>query len=1251
MKYKDIINFTPIEGVLSMDTVLSSAEERRKAVEDYVFSSNILEDLTEDVIPNLDTEERKEGRYTVDKKGVAVTGSYGTGKTHLLSFLTTIAEDAAYLEFVTDEKVKEALKAIAGGFKVCHFTIGTNIMPLSEITLGRLEEFCLANGVEFKFNRKDTHSYSEQIASFMASFQEKFPNKSFLLIMDELLERLETQVGDSLNSDLMFLREMGEAVKRSRFRIIYSAQKALYNAPSLANNADMLNKIQDRYIDIVIAAQDIAFVVQKRLLKKTEEQTERIREHLEKFKDFYPNLKNYFEKFVEFYPVHPSYIEAFRGVQDKNSKRRILETLSKHFRSLMECEIKEEETGFITYDSYYPMLLKEASSNSIINFRSVQEVVEIVEERIEEYYKEPAVANRKPLAKRVLYALTILALKNTIRTNEVGEIKINGKTAAGLIADLFPVIKGVNDAATLTITMENTCADLVKYTQGQYIAYDRESNSYYLRVSGGVNVEGAIRNRAQYYAGGGGEPGSPDDMNAFFFSVLKELLQLNADCYDCFENVWEVQIDWPDKHSARIGYIFFGLPNDRSTTIPDEQFYIYIKPLYKRRRGAGNVSEEKGEDDEVFISFQEFSPSFIYTLASYAAATYLCKEGFGGAGAAFNEKAREYKTLLKREFREEFLKNSKVIYKEAVSSINSFNVRMEGEAPIDIIYKIASLLLNQHFCDNFPSYPAFNFASTYLTFTTNKTRGNITEHIKRAIKRMLDVKAPGEEGKGVLRGLGLLEGDKIDVENSIYAKYIMSLFLGDKKVVNRDEILTQYYEGFNLFYLTKYNLEHPLVFLLLLALVFKDKISIYYNGNKRITTANFQKDVEGLREEDFYSFRNIALADGFPYKKVEKLCECLALPSYRISSMKDIEARNVLENIKERERKYLIEVEESIRTLTKEGITCAGVSFIKDSDALLARLKGLQTMLNNLTNFDTVQKLSGLYYGESEMEKTFSVYKEGQRIKEAYEQCNRISRLYQYLTMAKGYVREKDKEREEIEKILKGLEGAAESKEKGEEYIDALNKMVKIFTLYYMGEYNKYHIEREENEKKKALLDGVSCRTLLKFRGIKMLELSKFNKTLEEIERQELKDYSISVSTVKEKIPSFNPNNYTGTPKRMERLAEEMEAIYIEVNKRLKDFLTKEETKDKSTLLKEEERKAIEGYLTKGVEYSKIDKFVDAVNKVVSRIAKVEITVAEVMDALTMPLGLEEACGKFRRLLQERSKEYNSKDVVILFRK
>lgn len=77
MKYKDLIQFDPIESVIQLREA-DNTDAARQLIKTYVISEEMAERLIGLVIPQLRFD--KPG----DHKGILVVGNYGTGKSHLM---------------------------------------------------------------------------------------------------------------------------------------------------------------------------------------------------------------------------------------------------------------------------------------------------------------------------------------------------------------------------------------------------------------------------------------------------------------------------------------------------------------------------------------------------------------------------------------------------------------------------------------------------------------------------------------------------------------------------------------------------------------------------------------------------------------------------------------------------------------------------------------------------------------------------------------------------------------------------------------------------------------------------------------------------------------------------------------------------------------------------------------------------------------------------------------------------------------
>ena len=139
MKYGDLIQFEQIESVIQLlDADRPDEAKKLKLVTTYVISDDMAERIAKLMIPQLSFDD------SVDHKGVLIVGNYGTGKSHLMSVLSLVAQDAAYAPMIRHPKVAEAATSIAGKFKVLRIEVGGLEMPLRQIITLRLQAF-LAN--------------------------------------------------------------------------------------------------------------------------------------------------------------------------------------------------------------------------------------------------------------------------------------------------------------------------------------------------------------------------------------------------------------------------------------------------------------------------------------------------------------------------------------------------------------------------------------------------------------------------------------------------------------------------------------------------------------------------------------------------------------------------------------------------------------------------------------------------------------------------------------------------------------------------------------------------------------------------------------------------------------------------------------------------------------------------------------------------------------------------------------------------
>ena len=397
MKYGELIQFDPIETVVQLRDADESTTAKR-LVGTYVISDDMAEKLVELAIRNLQFDSPE------DNKGLLIVGNYGTGKSHLMSVISAIAEDESVVAELANPAVAEAAHSIAGKFKVVRTEIGSTTMSLRDILVAELETHLASFGVEYVFPSSSEVSNNKQpLEDMMSAFHEQYPDQGLLLVVDELLDYLRSRHDQPLVLDLNFLREIGEVCKDLRFRFIAGVQEAIFDSSRFAHVSDSIRRVKDRFEQVLIARKDVKYVVAERLLKKTAQQQAQIREHLAPFTKFYGRMNEQMDEFVRLFPIHPDYIDTFERVTAVE-KREVLKTFSLTMKQLLNEDIPEDRPGIVAYDAYWNILRDNPSFRGDPDIRAVIECSNILESRVAQAFTRPAY---KAMALRVIHGLSV----------------------------------------------------------------------------------------------------------------------------------------------------------------------------------------------------------------------------------------------------------------------------------------------------------------------------------------------------------------------------------------------------------------------------------------------------------------------------------------------------------------------------------------------------------------------------------------------------------------------------------------------------------------------------------------------------------------------------------------------------------------------------------------------------------------------------------------------------------------------------
>lgn len=1196
MKYKELIHFEPIMSVVKLVNAgeLAVAEN---LVRTFVFSKKIKEDMLEVILKNLTP------NASYETKGIQIVGSYGTGKSHLMALVSAIAENADLIKHLAADDIKQSFQKIAGQYKVLRFEIGTD-KPLKDIFFAQLERYLSKQKIDFTFDEKSLDSWKVEISKMMAAFEARFPKHHFLIVIDEMLEYLKGRNPTALNNDLMLLRQLGESCDNSRFKLMFGVQELLYRAPEFQFQAAMLNKIEDRYSDLIITKEDVSFVVKERLLKKDIHQKEKIREHLLKFAHLFEGINTNLNEFVDLFPVHPNYISNFERIKHGKSQREILKILSAKFEELMGQQVPDKNPGLITYDTYWTDLSQNPAMLTNQDIRAVKDKVEIIADRIKNHFIG-ARANRKELATKIANALAIRILCDDLD-------KRNGASAGSLKEDLCNTISSADDPELLLAAIESTAKQLVTATSGQYVDQDSISADFYIRTEGGINIPQLIRDYADEVI-----RRDPDQADQYYYDFLQYVLSFQQNTYRTGFKIWQHSLEWIDKKSFRLGYVFFGNPNERSTTEPIQQYYIFFCPAF-------SSINRNDEADEVYFEMNGLSNDFKDTICLYGAAKAKEASAPSNQKQLFRSQIEEHLKKAINIFEKEYADKTKVIYKGSTKPLKSYPLPGEGSTKDMIFEDVAGRVLNKHFNEKFPHYPAFKDLLQPLS------KDNFDGRIKSALKKITSTGQPNRDGEAILSGLGLWSGQSIDTQNSKYADSIRKKMKerGEGSVLNRNDIIYAHYAPHNLWYSVDYNIDHQLEFLVLSALAYKGDIEISWSGGKALSATNIET-LLSLNDDDFFTFQHIKEPQGIPVKNLKALFTCLGLPDLTSELEKAETITKIITEAK-------IRVERVVRTkaAVAQGLRCRNVALLTDDDAqqMKTELDALSTLLDSIQSYNTYGKLKAFKYAEDELMKAFAAWPYCDAVKKLKERADKFEKLVGYLYTAQSYVVESEKPLyDDINQAINNL-GTVMSSGKDidiRKYEALLNSLVDRYADYYLTHYTKCRLSAPDARVKDRLMNSDTKRICDIIKDSEFITATEYQNWINIITSLREADATLTKIRVKEEpYHDFNPREYYGRPNfRVQELDDQLQDILEKWINAMRSVFKDPSVQDNLELLKSADRSLVEDFRSSKVELNADNavRLRNLISQLAQGIDKVEITLEDFRKQLNKPLTPQEA--------------------------
>ena len=1143
--------------------------------------------------------------------------NYGTGKTHLMSVVSSIAEHAELLDALNADGVKVAAAPVAGRYEVIRAEIGATQMSLRDIITSELTDGLKRLGVEFEFpDMSKVSGTKKHLEEMMRAFEAVHGDKGLLFVLDEMLDYLASRRDNELRVDLAVLREIGEICKSTRFRFIGGVQEAIFDNPRFASAADAVRRVKERFTQMRISREDIAFVVQERLLRKTPEQKSKIREHLQKFTPAYEGMAENLESFVSLFPVHPAYLKTFELVT-LVEKRKVLTTLSDEMRDILGSDVPEGSPGLICYDTYRAQLEADPSNRAIPEVREVLDRAQVLRARVEK-----ALPTKE-------YVSTALRIVDALAVHRLTTEDINapiGPSMAELRDDLTLMPPGLPelDAFFLETTIHSIVDDIIRAVSGQFITVNDQNGQVYLDVRKDIDYDQKIDERAASL-----DKGKLDEA---YFRALETVMEQRDNPYVAGYRIWSYELAWAAKNVTRPGYLFMGAPNERSTAQPPRDFYVYFLQPYDPPRF---VDEEKS--DEVFFRLAKPDEDFTEALRRYAGSVALETESTGQHRTVYAEKRQRYLQEMVAWLRRHMGDAITATYRGEIKPLASWLGGAQGPRSTvkEQIDTIAASVLVPHFDARYPGYPAFG---------VQITRGNIAETVKQALVQVVTGR-PNALGGKVLAAINLVDVQGNLVDDGPFARHLIDqVASGGGRAVNRNELFVERDPDVPTW--GPWHLEPAWLVVVAAGLTQLGKLELGFSDGQ-LDALGLEK-LTRLSFDDLESVTHVAPPKELPLVALKDAVKLIDLPPGAVGAQGATEAlvQSVATNCATLGDRIV-----KARSALSDGINLWGAQVVENQSERSVALKAIDDVVNNLRARNTVGKLNKLDLTKEQLSRADGGKQVLRWVEAAVAASAHVSDVVAYLRESVDVFGASDPisvdatalRGELLEVFRSGSPTDAGKVAALKAHGDDLRRR---FAEAAVAAHKRDRLDGAGDDRKRRILEGVAYADLGRLSAIELLPGGKYaglQQKLTDLRTCKAFDPALLTRSVTCSECNYRPRPPGGPSAQavLEQLEDQIASLRAEWERALADSVSVPEMAEQINLLKPTDKKLVNAFVSSRQLPEPVgEEFVKAIGQVLTRFDVRRVGATEIWTALfpeAAPATVDELSARFRDLLDNLS--------------
>lgn len=791
LKIKELFNFEDIQKVIEIGNI----KDEKEMVEKFVISSNLEEYL-------LNFIDYLKGNKPEDNISINVIGNYGTGKSHLLAFISLILAKPELTQHIQNEKIKVAFQNLNRSFLIVKYELpAVQKKSFASIFFYRVRKQLKENyGIEIRpmdieIDKKDTKELIEEI---LIKIKEKYPTSGLMVIFDEYSDFIKQKHSADQNYDLQFTRQLAESSKNQDFILMISMQEHIFSNPEYQDKAELISKIEKRFLKIMITSENIEEIISKRIVKKDQNQIQELKKLFDGLKSRFSNIVAEEERYIKLFPIHPYIIDVILQLS-LFENRSTLQFITQEIKTVMDSEFP----SFITYDMIYDEMIE--MDPTIKNRPEVKPVTGVLKSlndiinRLDYNYRERA--------KRLIKSLAIL---NLITPPDNKNDK-RGDTPEKLAENLFLIPKStIIEPSEDVRTILNM---IIKKSEGQFISRNEKEDIYFIDLEKKIDYEQIINNKASNMND------LPYINEKFVENFLIEELDLETEKgISYWDNskkyVLNDTVNWKERNSFREGSLAIEI--GYNLKIKDNKDYL-VTIL-----GYGKNDTDNYQDKHLIIK-PKYGDDLSWSIKRLAALEELIKT------RTYLEVMKNKKRILideelKKGFRHA-IQNSEIKYKGKNFTLDEIGINTEIN--LEIYSQIKEKLLGEDLILEYPKYPRFKSKISEINI-----KGTVESIIQDISQKQGVVKDLLTQSTNILIPLGLYREGMMDVSDSEYARIVLNM-------VENSSINVDISSVFDEFRKKPYGLQKEIVNLLIAVLLRNGDIMLSSKHGKIYSSSEF----------------------------------------------------------------------------------------------------------------------------------------------------------------------------------------------------------------------------------------------------------------------------------------------------------------------------------------------------------------------------------------------------------------------------